>query len=118
MIKIITTEKKELYLWLNAKESGKNKITVNITISEDLETCKKNMEMITEYYWHKKLDIPQSFTFDATPDLDDKGKNKNTLTVRVMDTIKGTAPFRNSYHELTSEEIKSNKLITKTEILL
>ena len=118
MIKITTTEKKELYLWLNAKESGKEKITVNITISEDLETCKKNMEMLTEHYWHKKLNIPTEISFDGTPKLNDKGVNENPLTIPLMAILKDKTPFRDGYHRLAETELKLNKSITKAEKLL
>jgi len=118
MIKITTTENKELYLWLNAKESGKDKVAVNITISEDLETCKKNMEMVTEHYWHKKLNIPQSILFDGTPKLNDEGVNENELTESVMAILKDKTPFRDGYHGLAETELKLNKSITKAEKLL
>jgi len=118
MIKVTTQENKELYLWLNVKEVGKNKIAVNIAISEDLETCKKNMEMVTEHYWHKKVNIPTEIRFDGIPELNEEGENINPLTSVVMDILKGSTPFRTGYHNLVLDVLNSNNLIASSVILL
>jgi hypothetical protein len=118
MLKITTVNSKTLFLWTNAKELGKDKLVVNLAISESIEDSKKNMERVTERYWHNKLNIADSIVFDGSESLNAEGVNQNSLTETINSIILGNEPFRLGTSELAKSLLEQNEHVQSVEVLL
>jgi len=105
---------KDLYLWLQAKESGKDKLVVSITVNETEAMCKAGMEFISEKYWAKQAGLPTEYRFDGSV----KEGVENPLTEKIQNLYVGSGNFRILYHDLVLEEIKKIDSIIESEIIL
>jgi len=105
---------KDLFLWLQARESGKDKLVVTVSVNESEALCKSRMEIITEKYWAKEAGITSEYVFDGSV----KEAIVNPLTKVIDNLFVGSGNFRTLYHNLVLDKINSIKSIIKAEVIL
>lgn len=105
MIKVTVNhegKEKDLFLWLTARENGKDKLVINVTINESEVLASERMHTHTERKWHHIIGVQDEYIIDSES---------------VNDIIIGKW-FRKLYHELFKTILDKNKAIINSTIIL
>ena len=91
----------EIFIWLNAKEKGKDTVSILPTCHKSAEDAKKTMELNTD---------PESSLISLIP------PNEVIITDATIFYVK--ANYRLAYHEAYAKLLEGKKLYEKVEVVL